>query len=77
MLYLEVPAPELAARILAAAAQRPLLAGLPDREALIRRLDETLRQRTRFYDRAPLRCRAAACTVDNVRRLLNQYLASA
>lgn len=74
VLYLEVPVAELAARILAAAAHRPLLAGLPDREALISRLDETLRHRTRFYDRAPLRCTAAACTVENVRRLLSRYL---
>ncbi|WBA40870.1 shikimate kinase [Hymenobacter canadensis] len=77
VLYLDVPAPELAARILAAAVQRPLLAGLPDREALISRLDETLRHRTRFYDRAPLRCSAAACTVENVRRLLGRYLSLA
>ncbi|AII52275.1 shikimate kinase [Hymenobacter sp. APR13] len=77
VLYLEVPVVKLAARILAAAAQRPLLAGLPDRAALISRLDETLRHRTRFYDRAPLRCTADACSVENVRRLLAQYLSLA
>ncbi|MBC6697366.1 shikimate kinase [Hymenobacter puniceus] len=77
VLYLKVPTAELAARILAAAASRPLLADLPDREALISRLDETLQQRTRFYDRAPLSCTVAGSTVDNVQRLLARYLSLA
>lgn len=73
VLYLDVPVAELAARIRAAAAHRPLLAHLPDLETLISRLDETLRGRKQFYDRAPLRCTAPACTVESVRRLLDQY----
>lgn len=78
VLYLEVPVAELAHRIRAGKpAQRPLLAALPSGEALQTHLDETLRHRKRFYDRAPLRCTAPACTLDNVRRLLQQYLAAA
>ena len=74
VLYLDVPVVELAARIRVAAAHRPLLAGLPDLETLTNRLDETLRGRKQFYDRASLRCMAPNCTVENVRRLLGRYL---
>lgn len=73
VLYLDVPVPVLARRLQAAAAARPLLAGALDAPALEARLSETLRARSQFYDRAPLRCPAAACTVAAVRRLLARY----
>lgn len=77
VLYLEVPLPELVRRVQAAAATRPLLAGIPDEAALTARLQETLRIRTRFYEQAPLRCVAPACTLADVRRLLEQHSSTA
>ncbi|MDU0369774.1 shikimate kinase [Hymenobacter endophyticus] len=76
-LYLAVPVPELTRRLLAAAATRPLLATLPNAEALQNRLYETLAARQRFYDRAPLRCTAPTCSVEAVQQMLARYQASA
>ncbi|MBC8083252.1 MAG: shikimate kinase [Hymenobacter sp.] len=75
-LYLDVPVAELASRVLAVR-NRPLLAALPDMAALETRLSETLALRKQFYDRAPLRCPAAACSVEAVRQLVAHYQASA
>lgn len=72
VLYLEVPIEELLRRVQAAAATRPLLAQAPDAGALAQRLRETLQARTQFYDRAPLRCVAAACNLPDVCRLLER-----
>lgn len=72
-LYLVVPVAELVRRLYQAAAARPLLAQLPDPAALEKRLGETLAVRQRFYDRAPLRCAAPACSVEGVRRLVEWY----
>lgn len=76
-LYLDVPVAKLAGRVQAAAKTRPLLASLPDTDTLEARLNETLHFRKQFYDRAPLRCQASACTVGAVRQLLARYEASA
>jgi shikimate kinase len=72
-LYLAVPVEELVRRLQRAATSRPLLAQLPDAQALEARLRETLGVREQFYDRAPLRCAAAACSVENVQRLIAHY----
>lgn len=77
VLYLEVPPKILAQRLHRAAASRPLLAAAADPAALSQRIYETLQARKQFYDRAPLRCLAPACTVASVRRLLDQYASTA
>lgn len=77
VLYLEVPVEELLRRVQAAAATRPLLAHAPDAAALERQLRETLQARTRFYDRAPLRCQASACNPAEVLGLIKRYEATA
>jgi shikimate kinase len=75
-LYLAVPVSELVRRLLHQAASRPLLAELPDATGLETRLAETLAARQRFYDRAPLRCAAPACSVEAVRQLVERYNAA-
>jgi len=72
-LYLAVPVEELVRRISRAATARPLLASLPDQQALETRLRETLAARERFYTRAPLQCAAAACSVEDIQRLILHY----
>jgi shikimate kinase len=72
-LYLAVPVEELVRRVQRAAATRPLLAHLSDSQALETRLRETLDTREQFYNRAPLRCAAVACSVENVQRLIAHY----
>jgi len=72
-LYLAVPVELLVQRLHRAAAARPLLAGLPDPEALTTRLRETLAAREQFYNRAPLHCAATACSVESIRRLVMHY----
>ncbi|MFD2786232.1 shikimate kinase [Hymenobacter rubripertinctus] len=76
-LYLSVPVPELVRRLLKSAAARPLLATLPNAQALETRLDETLAVRQQFYDRAPLRCAAPVCSAEMVRQLVARYSATA
>lgn len=76
-LYLAVPVEELVRRLLVAAANRPLLASLPDANALETRLRETLAARQRFYDRAPLRCTAPTCSLEAVQQLVARYNATA
>ncbi|WP_375435715.1 shikimate kinase [uncultured Hymenobacter sp.] len=76
-LFLDVPVATLVGRVLAVAKSRPLLAALPDAAALEARLRETLQIRKQFYDQAPLRCEAPACTVPAVRQLLARYQTSA
>ncbi len=76
-LYLDVPIYKLVRRVLAAAKSRPLLSATSEAAALQARLTETLHFRKQFYDRAPLRCQASACTVGAVRQLLARYQASA
>lgn len=76
-LYLAVPTAELLRRMLRAAATRPLLASAPNEDALRQRLDETLRARQEFYERAPLRCTPPACTLSAVRELINRFRTTA
>ena len=76
-LYLAVPTDELVRRLLHAAAARPLLAPAPDDAALTARLRETFEVRKQFYERAPLRCAAAACTLAAVRELIGRYRTTA
>ncbi|QJX46463.1 shikimate kinase [Hymenobacter taeanensis] len=75
-LYLAVPIPELVRRVQQQAASRPLLAALPDATALETRLTETLAARQQFYDRAPLRCAASACSVEAVQQLIERFNAA-
>ena len=76
-LYLAVPVPELARRLHAGLAQRPLLANLPSAEALEKQLHKTLSTRQQFYEQAPLRCMGPDCTVEAVQLLLTRYLTTA
>jgi shikimate kinase len=71
-LYLSVPITELVQRLLRASKTRPLLATIPDENALTTYLAETLAFRTQFYDQAPLRCEGS-CTVEAVLHLLARY----
>jgi shikimate kinase len=75
-LWLDVPVPELVARLQHAAAARPLLAALPDAAALQQRLAETLAARRGFYELAALRCHGSGCGVDAVLALVQRYLAT-
>lgn len=76
-LWLDVPVPELLARLQHAAATRPLLAALPDAAALEQRLRQTLAARERFYATAQLRCTHPACTPETVHHLLTRFLHTA
>ncbi|QIX61761.1 shikimate kinase [Hymenobacter sp. BT18] len=76
-LWLDVPVPELVARLQHQAASRPLLAALPDAEALKLRLSETIAARTGFYAQAELRCTPPACTPEAVWALVQRYTATA
>ncbi|KAA9333208.1 shikimate kinase [Hymenobacter busanensis] len=76
-LWLDVPVEELVRRLVQQAAHRPLLAGLPDPEALKNRLAETLQARREFYATAALRCQASVCSPEAVVRLIAQYTATA
>ncbi|GAB2962699.1 shikimate kinase [Hymenobacter coalescens] len=76
-LWLDVPVPELVARLRHAAAARPLLAELPDATALEARLRETLAARQQFYARAALRCQGVHCTLEAVHALITRYQATA
>ncbi|AHJ99541.1 shikimate kinase [Hymenobacter swuensis] len=76
-LYLAVPVAELVRRLLAVAASRPLLAALPDADALESRLRETLAARQQFYDRAPLCCAAPTCSLEAVQQLVARYYLTA
>jgi shikimate kinase len=71
-LYLAVPIPELVRRLQRAYKSRPLLATIPDENALTTHITETLALRKRFYDLAPLRCEGV-CTVETVWHLLTSY----
>ncbi|WP_324674679.1 shikimate kinase [Hymenobacter sp. GOD-10R] len=71
-IYLEVPVEELVRRLVRAAAARPLLANLPDPQALETRLRETLATRERFYSRAHLRC-TGTYSVESIQRLIMHY----
>jgi shikimate kinase len=75
-LWLDVPVPELTARLLHAAASRPLLAAAASRKELETRLRETLATRKEFYATAALHCTAPACTLEAVEQLLGRYLAT-
>ncbi|MBG8556192.1 shikimate kinase [Hymenobacter guriensis] len=75
--WLDVPVPELVARLHRAAAARPLLAALPDEQALKQRLTETIAARRGFYSRAALRCAPPACTPDALWALVQHYQATA
>jgi len=72
-LYLAVPTAELLRRVQRAAATRPLLAPARDEATLLLRLDETLRARQEFYERAPLRCTPPVCTLPAVRQLIDRF----
>ncbi|MBO3270197.1 shikimate kinase [Hymenobacter sp. NBH84] len=76
-LYLAVSTTELLRRVMRAAATRPLLAPARDEAALLLRLDETLRARQEFYERAPLRCSPPACTLPAVRELIDRFRTTA
>lgn len=75
-LWLDVPVPELVARLRHAAASRPLLAALPDAQALEKRLRETLAARQQFYEQAALRCSGPVCTAEAAHALVLRYLAT-
>lgn len=76
-LWLDVPVAVLLARLQEAAATRPLLAALPDADALARRLGETLAARQQFYQQAALRLSGPACTVEAATALIQRYRATA
>lgn len=76
-LWLDVPVDVLLTRLQQAAATRPLLAALPDAEALARRLGETLAARQQFYEQAALRLTGPACTVEAAHALVERYRATA
>jgi shikimate kinase len=71
-LWLDVPVPELLARLRQGAASRPLLAA-PNAAALEARLQTTLAARQATYAQAALRCAGAACTLEAVQQMLARY----
>ncbi|KUG07972.1 shikimate kinase [Solirubrum puertoriconensis] len=75
--WLDVPVEELLARLQHAAGTRPLLAALPDADALAQRLRQTLAAREQFYAKAQLRCAHPACTPETVHHMLTRFLHSA